>query len=183
MPFISDLDENYPDGDVHNGAVLDNDLRDTKTAILDTFPNVTGAVTPDHFYINRVSGVNTNIQDQLNNEDDGFTALSDEPYIISGTFNGQIIVGPYGYPAMRDTWGAAQSEPGVIQVVHNMDILLGLGATDYVPLVTTQYGIGVTTVPVVGVNAAAGSFTVHQHDNDDDIPVTFPFYFQIVLNL
>lgn len=182
MPFISDLDEDYPDGDAHAGSVLDDDIRGIKAIILDTFPNVTGAVTADQDALNRVAGVNSNIQDQLNNEDDGFTALSEQSYIISGTCSSQVVSGPYGYPAMLNTWGVAASAPGVLTVVHNMDVLLGISVTDYVPIITPLYtSSGV--YPVVGVNPSNGSFEVHQYDLVADEPVTPTFHFQIVLNL
>lgn len=66
MPFISDLDPNFPDGDVDNGDVLDDDNRNTKQALLDSFPAITGAMTVPHTELNFVTGATANIQAQIN---------------------------------------------------------------------------------------------------------------------
>ena len=63
--YISDLvatnpvgSDNISDGDAH--------IRNLKSAIKATFPNVSGAVTPTHTELNYVTGVTSSIQAQLN---------------------------------------------------------------------------------------------------------------------
>lgn len=180
MPFISDLDEDYPDGAVHAGSVLDDDLRSIKAILLDQFPNVTGVVTPDHHYVNRAAGITSNVQDQLDNEDDGFVAITDSPYMISGRVSGTTIVGPYGYPAMLGTWGVSQGAPGTTTVVHNMDVLIGLGLNDYVVTVSPITS-GADMYPLMAITQGAFSFTVETYNSVSDEYLHLPFYFQIVI--
>lgn len=51
VTYVSDLNVAYP-GSSDNISEGDNHLRNIKTALKNTFPNVTGAVTPTHTELN-----------------------------------------------------------------------------------------------------------------------------------
>lgn len=65
VTYIDDLDVNYPEADDPKSEG-DDHIRNIKTAIKSTFPNVTGAVTPTHTELNYVDGVTSSIQTQIN---------------------------------------------------------------------------------------------------------------------
>lgn len=65
VTYIDDLDNNYPEADDPKSEG-DDHIRNIKTAIKSTFPNVTGAVTPTHTELNYVDGVTSSIQTQIN---------------------------------------------------------------------------------------------------------------------
>jgi hypothetical protein len=65
VTYISDLNATYPAaGDSRSEG--DDHIRNLKTGIKATFPNVSGAVTPTHTELNYVDGVTSAIQTQLN---------------------------------------------------------------------------------------------------------------------
>jgi hypothetical protein len=64
VTYISDLNASYPAaGDSRSEG--DDHIRNLKTGIKATFPNVSGAVTPTHTELNYVDGVTSAIQTQL----------------------------------------------------------------------------------------------------------------------
>jgi hypothetical protein len=64
VSYISDLNASYPAaGDSRSEG--DDHIRNLKTGIKATFPNVSGAVTPTHTELNYVDGVTSAIQTQL----------------------------------------------------------------------------------------------------------------------
>lgn len=67
VTYISDLNAAWPLGTLPDKkSEGDNHLRNIKLGIKNTFPNVTGAVTPTHVEINYLSGITSNVQVQLN---------------------------------------------------------------------------------------------------------------------
>lgn len=62
--YINQLNENYPTGNDHYSTV-DEHLRLIKGAVKNTFPNITGALTPTHTELNYVDGVTSAIQTQI----------------------------------------------------------------------------------------------------------------------
>lgn len=62
--YINDLNPDWPDG-TEPKAQGDDHLRNTKKAVKQTFPNVTGAVTPTHAELNYSVGVTSPIQGQI----------------------------------------------------------------------------------------------------------------------
>ena len=62
--YISDLVTSNPDG-ADGRNTVDNHLRLVKSTIKNTFPNITGAVSPTHTELNYVDGVTSAIQTQL----------------------------------------------------------------------------------------------------------------------
>lgn len=64
VTYISDLNTSYPaSGDARSEG--DDHIRNVKTAVKNTFPNITGAVTPTQTELNYVDGVTSAIQTQL----------------------------------------------------------------------------------------------------------------------
>ena len=64
VTYISDLNASYPAaGDAKSEG--DDHIRNIKTGIKTTFPNISGAVTPTHTELNYVDGVTSAIQTQL----------------------------------------------------------------------------------------------------------------------
>jgi len=72
----------------------DDHIRFTKAKILQTFPNVTGEVTPTHTELNYVDGVTSSIQDQLDLKaplaSPVLTGTPEAPTAALGTSNTQI---------------------------------------------------------------------------------------------
>ncbi len=66
----------------------DDHIRNIKTAILATFPNITGAVTPTNTEFNFVLGATSNIQTQL---DDLFDAGFDGTIPVAGADSGKLL--------------------------------------------------------------------------------------------
>jgi hypothetical protein len=64
VTYISDLNASYPAG-ADAKSEGDNHIRNLKTGIKTTFPNVSGAVTPTHTELNYVDGVTSAIQTQM----------------------------------------------------------------------------------------------------------------------
>lgn len=65
VTYISDLNTSNP-GATDPKSEGDDHLRNIKTALKNTFPNITGAVTPTHTELNYVGGVTSALQTQLN---------------------------------------------------------------------------------------------------------------------
>ena len=64
VTYINDLNAANPaSGDLKSEG--DDHLRNIKTAIKATFPNISGAVTPTHTELNYVAGVTSAIQTQI----------------------------------------------------------------------------------------------------------------------
>lgn len=72
VTFISDLVVTNPVNATDQVAQGDDHIRNIKSALLATFPNITGAVTPTHTELNYVDGVTSAIQAQI----DGKAATS-----------------------------------------------------------------------------------------------------------
>jgi hypothetical protein len=64
VTHISDLNASNPLG-TDPGSDVDNHIRNLKTGIKTTFPNISGAVTPTHTELNYVDGVTSAIQGQI----------------------------------------------------------------------------------------------------------------------
>lgn len=84
VTHISDLNSAYP-ANTDAMSEGDNHIRNIKTALLATFPNITGAVTPTHTELNFVDGVTSSIQTQLNALDNAVTALQSTLPAPAGT--------------------------------------------------------------------------------------------------
>jgi hypothetical protein len=79
VSYISDLNASYPAaGDSRSEG--DDHIRNLKTGIKATFPNVSGAVTPTHTELNYVDGVTSAIQTQLDAKT-AISALQNQTYI------------------------------------------------------------------------------------------------------
>jgi hypothetical protein len=87
VTYISDLDPTYPaegeSGTLHEG---NNHLRNIKTALKATFPNLDAAVTASASELNYLDGVTSNIQDQLD-------AKSDATHDHDGDTLGAVTLG------------------------------------------------------------------------------------------
>ena len=108
--YISDLVTSNPDG-ADGRNTVDNHLRLVKSTIKNTFPNITGAVTPTHTELNYVDGVTSAIQTQLDAKNDkaavygtlGTHVFAKAP---SATIGGATIAGSSLEPAGITTGGA-----------------------------------------------------------------------------
>jgi len=65
--YIDDLNASNPTA-TDNVSQGDDHIRGIKTTLKNTFPNVTGAITPTQTELNYVDGVTSNIQTQLNSK-------------------------------------------------------------------------------------------------------------------
>ena len=92
--YIDDLVETNPTS-TDNVSEGDNHIRGIKTTLKNTFPNVTGAVTPTETELNYVDGVTSAIQTQIDSKSN--TATTTEK--TSSTGSTQL---PAGTTAQRD---------------------------------------------------------------------------------
>jgi hypothetical protein len=89
----------------------DNHLRLLKTTIKNTFPNISGAVTPTHTELNYVDGVTSAIQTQIDTKSTKASNLSDlanKPAALTNlglTTDGSALVKAANYAAMRTLLG------------------------------------------------------------------------------
>lgn len=86
VTYISDFVATNPVGATDAGSTLGNHIRNMKTGIKATFPNVSGAVSPTHTQLNQVGGTWTEKQTFSN-----YTVLGAGPAIkmkkLTGTTN------------------------------------------------------------------------------------------------
>lgn len=81
--YISDLNTAWPLGSDPK-TTADNHIRNVKTAVKNTFPNVAGAVTPTHTEFNYLVGVTSGIQSQI---------------AAKGAVAGQTWTGTHAFPS------------------------------------------------------------------------------------
>ena len=100
---IESLNRNNPVGP-DGKSFGDDHIRGVKNVILNTFANVTGAVTPTHTELNYVDGVTSAIQTQIDAINTSLTALTDTVNGVGLTFtsltllNGWVDFGA-GFPS------------------------------------------------------------------------------------
>lgn len=89
VTYISDLNASYPES---NSAKADGDnhIRNLKTGIKATFPNISGAVTPTHTELNFVDGVTSAIQTQIDTK----SAHAGQAYTGTHNFTGATVTVP-----------------------------------------------------------------------------------------
>jgi len=111
--YIDSLDESYPDGSVHKVFVIDDDQRNTKLLIKNTFPNVTGEVAASHTEINYLDGVTENVQTQIDTQSARIATELAKGTIYAGRINqaGDGIQLPSG-------WGSSRAETGWYSVTY-----------------------------------------------------------------
>lgn len=116
--YISDLVVTNPPGtDLKSQG--DDHLRLIKSTIKNTFPNITGAVTPTHTELNYVDGVASAIQTQL----DGKPLAS---VIINGAFDvwqrGTTFAAIASTDISADRWAYSASTEAVITAARSTDV-------------------------------------------------------------
>ena len=101
VTYISDLVATNPTStDLKSQG--DDHIRNLKTAIKTTFPNVAGAVNPSHTEFNYVVGVTSAIQTQINNEITNRTNAD----ALKGAIAGQTWTGTHDYTGATMTIAA-----------------------------------------------------------------------------
>jgi len=73
--YIDDLVSTNPTA-TDNVSEGDDHIRGIKTTLKNTFPNVTGAITPTETELNYVDGVTSNIQTQLDGKETAGNSLA-----------------------------------------------------------------------------------------------------------
>lgn len=124
VDYINSLNDGYPTGQTL-GSLLDDDLQDLKDAILNTFPNLDGAVTATDTELNYLSGVSSAIQTQLTNLSSQISTLENRVVLYNGESdnNGTAVSLPSG-------WAVARIAQGQFRITHN----LGKAVTKYSPM-------------------------------------------------
>lgn len=180
MPYLDDLDETYPDGDVVAGSAIDDDLRSVKETILDSFPNITGAVTVTHEELNHLDGVTSAITTQMTNLAANITVKEGASYMVGGYSIGGTTFLPAG-------WVALEVAVGQYRIVHNMNATHGLGANDYI-VSATPYQIGKNNHPLIALTQDVNSFDLFFYNHFEDRfngatigPVAMSFAFLLVI--
>ncbi len=114
--YIDDLDDTYPDGSVHKVFVIDDDLKDIKSKLKDTFFNLTGAVTATQTELNYLVGATGNIQAQINVQAASLATLAAKGVPYSGriSVDGTGLTLPAG-------WSSNRTSEGNFAVTHNLN--------------------------------------------------------------
>lgn len=168
--YINSLDETYPDGSVHKVFVIDDDQRNTKLLIKNTFPNITGEVTPTHTELNYVDGLTENVQTQIDTQSARIATELAKGVIYAGRVNaaGEGLQLPSG-------WGASRSETGSYSVTYptidnvSVDCIVDAASTtEYwklaAHLVTMHsQGFAIYVVDVTTGNRQNAGFYFHLH--------------------
>jgi len=180
MPYLDDLDESYPDGDSVLGSAIDDDLRELKETVLDSFPNITGEVTVTHEELNHMEGATSSVDTQLTNLSDNITTNADKSYMVSGWTIGGGTYLPAG-------WAINTVGPGHYRIIHNMNATHGLGANDYI-VSATPYMIGKNNHPLIALEQDVNSFDLFFYNHYEDRfngatigPVYMSFVFLMVI--
>ena len=138
VTYISDLNASYPaSGDAKSEG--DDHIRNLKTGIKTTFPNISGAVTPTHTELNYVDGVTSAIQTQLDAKiplaGHGVTSNSDltlntthrRKYVIQN-LSGTITVPANVFTTYDEVW-IYNTVGSPITIAQGADLTLRLDAT------------------------------------------------------
>lgn len=117
VTYISDLNANNPTPtDLKSQG--DDHLRNIKSALLATFPGVTGAVTATHTELNYVDGVTSAIQTQL----DAITTLANGKIYVGNGSNVATEVTPSGDVTMTNAGVTAIGATKVTKAMLNSDV-------------------------------------------------------------
>lgn len=153
VTYISDLNATYPAGS-NTKSEGDNHIRNLKTGIKNTFPNVSGAVTPTHTELNYVDGVTSAIQTQLDAKaptaSPTFTGTPAAPTAAVGTNTTQLATTAFVTAAAFAA--ALPSQTGNSGKVVTTD-----GST--ASWTAALSGVTINNAAIGGVTPAAGAFT------------------------
>ena len=141
-PFINSLVRTNPLGSDLK-STSDDHHRVIKGALLDTFPAITGAVTPTHTELNFVDGVTSSIQTQL----DAKTGLA------SPTFTGTPA-------APTATTGTSTTQIATTEFVSASIVSVNTQTTTVVAVVTATSQAAVAGMHYVLTNVAATTVTL-----------------------
>lgn len=148
VTYISDLNATYPaSGDVKSEG--DNHIRNLKTGIKTTFPNVSGAVTPTHTELNYVDGVTSAIQTQIT---------------AKGAHAGQVWTGTQDFTGatitvLTQTAGDSSTKPASTTFVGSAIAAATLAAYSYTAS-TTATSLTVSPLEHVMVTASSQTMTL-----------------------
>ena len=95
-PYINSLNVAWPDGAVDPKSDGDNHLRLIKNAIKNTFPNITGAVTPTQTNLNALTGLSGSVTSTQLNFLTGLTANVQTSLDAKAALAGAIFTGNVG---------------------------------------------------------------------------------------
>ena len=168
--YISQLDETYPDGSVHKVYVIDDDLRNIKRALKDSFANVSGPVTATHTELNHLVGVNANVQTQIDT-----LGAARQGILARGKFYGGRVSAAGNAVTMPDGWTVERSSLGIYSIaipattLHSVTLNIdSTTTTEYWHYTISLGTVGSTGFGVQVVNANAGGakdagFYFHAH--------------------
>ena len=154
----------------------DDHLRLIKAALLATFPNVTGAVTPTHTELNYVEGVTSAIQTQL----DAKQELDDQLTDVAGleVTDGNIIVGD-GTNFVAESGADARTSLGVgtgdspqftsVEIGHESDSPLARQAAGQLSIdgdAMFSHEAGVGTYPSAKIHVSTSAPVAEGSDGD-----------------
>lgn len=155
-------------------ADIDNKIVVVKTALYNSFPNVTGAVTKTHTALNALpdAGDAETIS--------GNWAFTGDPSFKSRTFKGAIgvSVSSAGTITAQTTGGgvtASRSSTGVYLITHN------LGTTNYCAQSTISHTGGGGSPIATVISKAANSFEVHTRYTGPGSDVQLDYAFEVLI--
>lgn len=168
--YISDLDDTYPDGSVHKVFVLDDDLKDLKAKIKDTFPNVTGQVTATHTELNYLSGMNSNVQSTM----DSMNARAVNQAALGQVYAGRVALDGSA-TSLPSGWTSSSPSTGVYLVTHNM------GGAANIPMLMIDANVTPNSHRIKGslTSITSNSFTAQYYNLDTSGLVGAGFYFHL----
>jgi len=170
--YIHQLDETYPDGSVHKVYVIDDDLKQIKQALKDTFPNIGGAVIVTHTELNYLDNLTGNLQEQINTQSARISTLQSRGAVYAGRVgsDGSAVQLPVGWSAeLTGTGVYTISYPGKSNIT--VDLIIDASSTTnywkynaFVGSINTDSFVA-NTVDVTTGSAVAAGFYFHMHAN------------------
>ena len=148
VDYIDDLDPAIPQESGTQVAYANDNLRNIKKAVQQSFPNVAGAVTADHTELGYVDGVTSAIQTQLNNLKNGILddLAVDTDLLIADTGNSRI--------------GLNQATP-----THDLHVGDDAGTNNVTVRIESGAASGISQI-FLGDAAASNSRIVHNNIGD-----------------
>lgn len=168
--YISALNASYPDGSDAKSEG-DNHIRFVKTKVKETFPNVSGAVTPTHTVLNYMLGVSSAVQTQLDAKaalaSPTLTGTPVAPTAAPGTNTTQIATtafvatsfAPLASPTLTGVPAAPTAAPGTntTQLATTAFVI----AESFVSSLPSQTGNSGKYVTTDGTTASWGSLSAY----------------------
>lgn len=151
--YISDLVVTNPTG-ADAKSTADDHLRLLKSTVKNTFPNVTGAVTPSHTVLNYLTGVTSAVQTQLDAKaplaSPTFTGTPAAPTATTGTSSTQVATTAF----VASSIASVNSQTALVVAVVSATTQTATAGSHYVLTNVSQTTLTLPATPSSGQTVA-----------------------------